>query len=114
MKKIVIIVLAAFSTAFASSEQPYQGPLSSDTTTVKYPSGRIERTYTPQAPKGQKPVVVHTGRPDNGTDWGRHIEFRDKTREDHIGEAMDSASDEAKIIFWLISKAIEALTEALK
>lgn len=31
-------------------------------------------------PSGMKPVVVHSGRPDNGTEWGKHIEYVPKTK----------------------------------
>lgn len=44
--------------------------------TVALPDGSMS-TYNGDVPLNKIPVVVHAGRPDNGSEWGKHIEYRD-------------------------------------
>lgn len=53
-----------------------------DRATLCTPSGKTE-TYTGRnIPSGMKPVIVHGGRPDNGTSWGKHIEYVPMSRRE--------------------------------
>lgn len=40
------------------------------------PDGKIG-TYEGNVPPGKVAVVTHSGRPDNGSEWGKHVELRD-------------------------------------
>ena len=44
--------------------------------TVVTPSGNTTSYMWSSRPVGMEQVVVHSGRVDNGTAWGKHIEYR--------------------------------------
>lgn len=111
--------MVASSVAFARAEKDYEGPIFTDTTTVIHGNGMVEKSRFPLVLQGEKAVVVHPGRPDNGTEWGKHIEVRDQTPEErwaesHSGSDSGSLSNGERIVIWLIVKGVELICEALK
>ncbi len=74
--KYAIISCSMVTTAFMAPVQASEYPIRlGHPITVKTPDGKITQTYNvPQIP-GYKIKEVHTGRPDNGGEWGRHIEY---------------------------------------
>lgn len=48
-------------------------------------NGNVSRSCQVTPPSGTVPVVVHTGRPDNGSEWGKHVEYRPQTNTEAYG-----------------------------
>lgn len=48
--------------------------------------GNVSHSYQATPPQGTVPVVVHTGRPDNGSAWGKHVEYRPQTNTEAYGD----------------------------
>lgn len=50
--------------------------------TLITPDGRVSSYTGTNIPAGMKPVVYHPGRVDNGTYWGKHVEYKPMTRKE--------------------------------
>ena len=49
-------------------------------------NGNVSHSSQATPPHGTVPVVVHTGRPDNGSEWGKHVEYRPQTKAEAYGD----------------------------
>lgn len=65
--------------------------------TVVNDNGHATRKPTVEVPEGKVPVVVHSGRPDNGTAWGKHIEYRPQTSSEMALERNETIAEASLI-----------------
>ncbi len=54
--------------------------------TAKYPDGNLRRYNSNDIPIGYEPVIIHSGRPDNGTEWGQHVKFVPKSGKEMFSD----------------------------
>lgn len=68
-----------------------------DVATTVDEKGHVSQRPTIKVPEGKVPEVVHSGRPDNGTTWGKHIEFRDQTQAEIDKQNTDNLAQAAVV-----------------
>lgn len=70
--------------------------------TVVTPSGNTTSYMGSSRPVGMERVVVHSGRVDNGTAWGKHIEYRPMSPGNAAGDAFKRSSNGTELIINLL------------
>ena len=56
--------------------------------TAKYLDGSMRKYNENDIPIGYEPVIIHSGRPDNGTEWGQHVKFVPKSGKEIFADVL--------------------------
>ena len=70
--------------------------------TVVTPSGNTTSYMGSSRPVGMERVVVHSGRVDNGTAWGKHIEYRPMSPGNAARDTFKRSSNGTELIINLL------------